>query len=268
MGAACCHPEGQSSNVVEHPEGQSSNVVEVLPSPSWEETVEVPSRGLSQTLQMQQPEGDDEEMLRRCSTLSAFATISFYECSADPDPNKVARLMKQRTLEMAESHECPSLNKLLSRGSSLLTGKPDFTGVWKCIDTWNLDEFLQACGVGKLKRLAACKAPWPWWSMEHDFDMIYFVNHGPLGDVEEFIDLSGKEYISYDGRKQKMTNTASWEGTTLVIIRDGPLGIFREERSLIDNDTLLFKLTIQSGRKPGSSWGRTFTRETQSHDRK
>jgi hypothetical protein len=193
----------------------------------------------------------------KCSTLSAFATIVFSESTAH-DPSAVARLMKQRSRELEP--ECPSLKKMLSRSYSSLSGKPDFTGVWRCIDTWNLDGFLRACGINKLQRLAACKAPWPWWSMEKDFDIIYFINHGPLGDIEEFIDLSGKEYMSFDGKKQKMTNRASWEGKTLIIIRDGPLGIFREERSLVDEDTLSFKLTIQSGPTPGMSWGRTFTR--------
>jgi hypothetical protein len=205
------------------------------------------------------------------SSVGSFGTITFSECDHSADPFVVAKLMKQRTEELLEIQQCPSLQDLLSRSHSLLScrnsgknsfisAKPDFTGVWKCISTYNLDEFLRACGVSKLQRLAACKAPWPWWSMEHELGMIHFINHGPLGDVEECIDLEGREYISYDGKKQKLTNTASWEGATLVIVRDGPLGVFREERTLVDGDKLTFKLTMQSGPNTGGSWGRTFQR--------
>jgi hypothetical protein len=254
--------------VCSHQESETANAVEVLADSISADSVEVPRRMKSDIIQ--QPGGDDqvdlesgesaEEQSDRCSTLSAFATISFGDSTSAQDPNEISRLMKQRSRELEQSHECPSLKQMLSRASSTLSGKPDFTGVWRCIDTWNLDNFLQACGVNKLQRLAACKAPWPWWSMEHDLDIIYFINHGPLGDIEEFIDLSGKEYVSHDGKKQKMTNKASWEGKTLVIIRDGPVGIFREERTLENEDTLSFRLTIQSGPKPGISWGRTFVR--------
>lgn len=259
MGAVCCHSQGHSENAVETLPPLAVNVVgpnrstKSLHEPIGDKALDVASY-----------DGIEDEQSGRLSILSNFATITFNECGSDLDysASEVARSMKQRSEELSDAQanqECPSFHMLIKKGDSLLSGKPDFTGVWKCIDTHNLDQFLQDCGVSRLHRLAACKARWPWWSMEHEFDRIQFINHGPLGDIEECIDLTGKEYISYDGKKQKMTNTASWEGCTLIITRESPLGKFREERSLVD-DRLEFRLTILNGPKPGSSWGRTFQR--------
>jgi hypothetical protein len=291
MGNVCCSANDQEALVVEelpssipddtnhalawskdgHPKTSDGScfLSEPKGAPQQVRANEAMSKGASHVAK----EADVDE--ERMASIGSFGTITFTECDSSLDPDLVAQQMKERADELSETQECPSLQRLISRGNSLLSGrnsgrssfcsaKPDFTGVWKCIDTYNLDEFLRACGVNKLQRMAACKAPWPWWSMEHELDRIHFINHGPLGEVEECIDLAGKEYISYDGKKQKMTNKASWEGATLVIVRDGPLGIFREERTLVDGDKLAFKLTIQSGPNAGGSWGRTFQRADQS----
>jgi hypothetical protein len=282
MGNVCCSAHDQEANIVE--ELDTNDVL------AWSK--DVPPKTSDGSGCFSAPKGDTQQvhangaMSQDASHLAkgaevaeerigSFGTITFSECDPCLDPDVVAKQMKERADELSETQECPSIQRLISRGNSLLSGrnsgrnsfcsaKPDFTGVWKCIDTYNLDEFLRACGVGKLQRMAACKAPWPWWSMEHELDRIHFINHGPLGEIEECIDLVGKEYISYDGKKQKMINKASWEGATLVIVRDGPLGIFREERTIVDGDKLAFKLTIQSGPNAGGSWGRTFQRADQS----
>lgn len=241
-----CKVSSSLAAVQEH----NPNELACLPKESSKKTLGRPGSSLV----LDTCEEDSSEHLMRISNLSLLVSAPFSECSsASREPSEMIRLMKQRSCELLEFQET-----LLSRGSSRQTlGKPNFTGIWKCVDTFNLNEFLKACGVNKIQRMAAVKAPWPWWSMEHESENIHFINHGPLGDVEEWIDLSGKEYISYDGKQQKMKNVASWNGDTLVIVRDGPLGVFREER-IIDDGTLSFTLTVESGPSRGASWGRTF----------
>lgn len=135
-------------------------------------------------------------------------------------------------------------------------------GIWKCIDTWGLEDFLKKCGIGFVQRKAAVSAPWPWWAFEHDdaATSIHFVNHGPLGEVEEHIDATGAEYFSFDAKKQKMTNKAYWDGDTLIIDRVGPQGKFSEKRHIDEAHRLQFSLQLMSGPHEGEKWGRIFER--------
>jgi len=140
--------------------------------------------------------------------------------------------------------------------------RPNFQGSWTCIDTWGMDEFLKAMGIGYVQRMAASRAPWPTWEFESlGQDIILFVNHGPLGDIEEEIEIGGAGYSSIDGRRQTISNKAYWKGdgeiSKLIIERSGPQGEFIEERSLDGSKNLVFVLKAKLKSKE-VEWGRTF----------
>lgn len=152
-----------------------------------------------------------------------------------------------------------TLQRALSKRLVLQKNKPNFHGNWVCTETWGLDAFLKSIGVSKMERMAASRAPWPSWEFSQDGDAITLVNHTCFGDLREEFKAGGPEYTMIDGRKQRQTCKAFWDGATLVIERSGPQGRFREER-LIDRDGLLrFVLRAQEPGKDGS-WGRVFRR--------
>lgn len=137
--------------------------------------------------------------------------------------------------------------------------RPAFHGTWTCTATWGLDDFLKANGIGAMQRMIAAKAPWPSWEFEQDGDHFVFINHSMVGDLREEFEVGGPEYETIDGKQQRLTCKAWWEGQTLVIHRSGPQGEFREER-LIDKEELHFKL-MGLNTKDSTSWGRTFKRK-------
>jgi len=154
-----------------------------------------------------------------------------------------------------------SARKLIGQSPSIDNEK-NFNGEWVCIDTFGLDDFLKVCGIGKLQRLAALKAPWPTWEFEQtDTNTFVFLNRGMMGELREEFVVDGPEYIFVDGRRQKVTSRATWEGTTLVTERCGPQGKFREERHIDGSGLLQFTLQTLESAHGGVKWGRTFTRK-------
>lgn len=130
-------------------------------------------------------------------------------------------------------------------------------GHWRCVDTFGLDEFLTATGVGYFQRKLAAAAAWPKWEFKVEGDVIKFVNHSALGPIKEDMQLNGATYTWKDGKGNPLESTACWEGTadggTLTIRRSGALASYTEERC-ISGDKLAFRLTDSSG----VSWGRNF----------
>jgi len=173
-------------------------------------------------------------------------------------PNPVPRSsLSQQTIKTLTS----STRNLLGMSPSIDRCK-NFNGEWLCINTFGLDAFLKACGIGKLQRLAAVKAPWPSWEFEQtDTNTFLFINRGMLGEIREEFVVGGSEYIMVDLHKQEVTSRATWEGTTLVTERCGPQGKFREQRHIDRSGLLHFTLQTLESAHGGVKWGRTFTRK-------
>mmetsp|Transcript_83262 Transcript_83262/g.131420 ORF Transcript_83262/g.131420 Transcript_83262/m.131420 type:complete len:372 (-) Transcript_83262:205-1320(-) len=156
------------------------------------------------------------------------------------------------------------LHRMVSRSQSWLPPVaeiPNFSGSWVCTSTWGLDAFLEKCGISKIQRMAATRAPWPSWEFRQTGDAVTFINNGAFGALQETFVIDGPEFIVIDGRKQKLTCRAYWESSKLVIERSGPHGRFREERSILDDGTLYFSLSSLEEAFANASWGRTFKRK-------
>eukprot|EP00928_Gymnodinium_smaydae_P029075 TRINITY_DN21_c0_g1_i1.p1 TRINITY_DN21_c0_g1~~TRINITY_DN21_c0_g1_i1.p1 ORF type:complete len:257 (+),score=54.09 TRINITY_DN21_c0_g1_i1:91-861(+) len=136
-------------------------------------------------------------------------------------------------------------------------------GSWTCVETWGLDEFLTATGVGMIRRKLAAAAKWPSWDFVLDGNVVKLVNHSAMGDLKEDIDLT-KEYDWKDGEGNPFRCRASWlpakDGGTLRIERKGlgSIGDVTEERA-VHGDRLEFKLTHAEKKV---SWGRNFKRSS------
>lgn len=128
------------------------------------------------------------------------------------------------------------------------------------VDTWGLEDFLKATGVGMFQRKIALAARWPDWDFVDQGDKVLFINHSQLGDIREEICFD-QDYVWKDGHGNLLTSTAEFtsspEGGTLLISRSAPppMGAYTEERHICKNE-LQFTLTHASGAK----WGRTFER--------
>jgi hypothetical protein len=208
----------------------------------------------------------------RCGRNAAPELSPIIEVSPDVEHGlKEVPLTPQSRLQRSISDGLRSASRKLSgKLSRTLSGqfksvgaaatKPDFAGLWVCVDTWGLDAFLQALGFSKLRRIAASKAPWPTWEFEQDGDMFVFINRTAMGAIREEFAVGGPEYTQIDGQKQRVSSRAIWEEDKLVIERAGPQGRFREERHLDDSGRLHFTL---QGLEEGTSvsWGRTFARK-------
>jgi len=175
----------------------------------------------------------------------------------------------RRTKSVISNMSVSSKSSRMSRMKRMVSGmsqklglkRPgsEFTGSWKCIETWGLDEFLKACKVSKMQLMAAGSAPWPSWQFEQDGNKFKFVNTGIMGVLEEKFVVDGPEFISIDGRKQKRTCKAFWQDHHLIIERSSPQGNLREDIHIDADGLLQFKLeSIEEGNQ--ASWGRIFQR--------
>mmetsp|Transcript_87044 Transcript_87044/g.153951 ORF Transcript_87044/g.153951 Transcript_87044/m.153951 type:complete len:261 (-) Transcript_87044:70-852(-) len=208
----------------------------------------------------------DEESLTQSDT-SAHMQEKFKN-------KRTAMLSRTRTLSnLGDIKSSDRLDRVANKTSSKAPlpeiARPNLEGSWTCIDTWGLDEFLKAMNIGYVQRMAASRAPWPSWEFHslhpEGQDLILFVNHGALGDIEEEIHIGGDGYSAIDGRKQTISCKAYWSGdgesSKLIIERSGPQGEFIEERG-ISSGNLVFVLKAKV--PPSSkeiSWGRTFKLE-------
>merc|ERR1712113_1027272 len=57
----------------------------------------------------------------------------------------------------------------------------DFNGCWRCVDTWGMDDFLANLGISRIRRMAACKAPWPSWEFHQAGNDFTYVNRTAMG---------------------------------------------------------------------------------------
>lgn len=194
--------------------------------------------------------------------------VSFYNTDYDDDQIR-DRLKKYATVLDAGAIEArPALKYLMSgrvvTNADLPKHLPDLSGIWRCVENWGLDDFMRAYGISDRDRRVAVKAPLPWWSLEHSIEknLIHFINHGAVADVEEFIDLSGTHYITFDARQQKILNKAIWEDSTLVVKRRGPHGKFREERMIDDLGYMQWTLIVSNGPQKGQKWGQKYERQS------
>jgi hypothetical protein len=141
---------------------------------------------------------------------------------------------------------------------------PDFSGVWKCVHTWGLEDFLRAGGAGWFQVSAASALSWPSWEFEQHGNSITYINHTPVGDIRETFEVGGPEYIQKDLDRKEHYSTATWSNRALVIERRGPEGHFRETRSIDSQGKLIFELlAVEPTTKPGiagKSFGRQFIR--------
>lgn len=138
-------------------------------------------------------------------------------------------------------------------------GEVDFTGTWECVETWGLDEFLVAMGVGRMRRLAASKAPWPNWQFTHKGNEITYVNKSKFGVMTEAFKVDGSEYQHKDLEKNVTTCKARLEGPALIIERQGKEHRNVETRTIKNGDTMDFVLKMDGLDK---TWGRRFTRKS------
>lgn len=141
--------------------------------------------------------------------------------------------------------------------------KPIFNGSWTCIDTWGLDDFLKASGIGWLQRTAAVKAPWPSWEFiqpDDDPDLILFTNRSGFGVVEENMRVDGPEYTAIDAKKQKVVSKAYWQDDLFLIDRAGPQGKWLEKRSIDNDGKLQFTFVPLDEHLSAAQWGRVFIR--------
>merc|ERR1712066_905153 len=114
------------------------------------------------------------------------------------------------------------------------------------------------CGVSKIERMAAGRAPWPTWEFKQSEDTFTFIIHSFMGALTEEFQAGGPNYTAIDGRKQSLTCKAFWDGDTLVIEKTGPQGVFREERHIDAQGMLHFELKGVGKDGANGSWGRTF----------
>jgi len=171
-------------------------------------------------------------------------------------------------LQGVVSHHVPgrtasgSLMRALSRSKTWLLPpsvlKPVFHGQWVCTNTWGLEDFLKACNVGKLHRVAAMRAPWPSWEFIQEEDQITFLNKSPFGTICEEFTVDGPEYFVTDAKRQTIYSKAFWDSTKLIIERTGPQGKFKEERYIDENDIMHFTLYSLEAKYGNISWGRDF----------
>mmetsp|Transcript_15397 Transcript_15397/g.46179 ORF Transcript_15397/g.46179 Transcript_15397/m.46179 type:complete len:281 (-) Transcript_15397:47-889(-) len=187
----------------------------------------------------------EEKIIERRNELAQRPKLTFRQAGRQV---LIVQRMQKWLHEIAAVHEAEHDDRV------------DLNGVWKCTDTWGMDDFLSACGIGRLQRMAATNAPWPWWEFKQSQDHIMFINHGPMGDVLEQFVVNGPNYIQVDGRKQEIQSKAVWQDGKLVIERSGPQGKFRELREIDADGKLQFSL--QGVDAPHDKrWGRTFVRE-------
>jgi hypothetical protein len=194
---------------------------------------------------------DQDVSLR--SQLSMFG-VSFDE--SDVLQGTVSQYVPGRTASGSLFRALSSKSKTWLLPPSVL--RPVFHGQWVCSNTWGLEDFLKACNVGKLHRMAAMRAPWPSWEFIQEEDQITFLNKGPFGTICEEITVDGPEYVVIDAKRQTITSKAFWDSTKLIIDRTGPQGKFKEERYIDENDIMHFILYSLEAKYGNISWGRDF----------
>lgn len=134
----------------------------------------------------------------------------------------------------------------------------DFNGCWECIETFGLDEFLQAIKVGRLRRLAAVKAPWPLWQFTQKGNEITYINRSKFGVMTEAFKADGSEYEHKDLEGNVTTCRATLQDKSLIIERKGPQHTCTETRTIKNGDTMEFMLKMEG---IAVTWGRRFTRK-------
>jgi hypothetical protein len=162
--------------------------------------------------------------------------------SGDVSPNSILKAQRPKWLGRLSE----GINKTTSGLGELgrfLEKKPDFSGMWTCVHTWGLEDFLRSCGASEWQILCASHAPWPCWEFtqtsihpvmavdEHFIpypvsifsrqtsipsppqkgDQFVYINHNSLCSLREEFEVDGPEYIAYDTRRKELRSKAYWE---------------------------------------------------------
>lgn len=209
--------------------------------------------GAARELQLMRARGVPVADQRAVEIAHRTASENFMSfCDADP-----------AEFERAGFGERRSLRSSIGGGGAAAQVQEDFNGVWECTDTWGLDEFLQAMNVGKLKRLAASKAPWPVWQFTQDGNDFTWINRTKMGVITEAFKTDGSEYLNVDLEGNQRMCRAYLKDSRLVIERQGKIqgmtGKCLETRTLKPNGTLDFVLEIEGVE---AKWGRSFKRKS------
>lgn len=185
-----------------------------------------------------------------------------------PHLKQISPSKNASTKEVGAGSVVRSISGSVGKGLSKIMGRQDsdasknFNGQWVCVETFGLDDFLKAMGIGWAQRMAAGKAPWPTWEFQQTgVDDFVYLNRGVMGELREVFTVGGEEYIFVDGRGQKIISKALWENKALVILRSTPHGKAREERRIDDSDILHFTLQSLEPAHKGIKWGRNFQRK-------
>lgn len=156
-------------------------------------------------------------------------------------------------------YDAVELGGAAARG--LLDGSPadlDFNGVWECIATWGLEEFLVAMNTPKLRRIAALRVPWPTWQITQDGDEITLIIRSSFGVQTESFKADGSEYMQKDIEGNTNTCKAYFQDTGFVIERVGAKGRAFERRMMKPDGTIELLFEMQGC---PVKWGRKFRRK-------
>lgn len=140
-------------------------------------------------------------------------------------------------------------------------GRPDFTGVWKQVESDGMDAFLKCVGVGILKRSLAAKAmPKITQVIEHEGDVITVQTKGGLkGDTPpSTVTIGAAQEIENDGRKAVVTPAWEGKGGETIVTPGIPSdqGVLTIIRAMEPGGRMLFSCVSARG----TAWERRFER--------
>lgn len=194
---------------------------------------------------LSQSSGTELVAMRRVS-VGQSEQEDFLDCE---DPNEDSAMVRRVSQTLGSFH------------GIALQGEVDFNGTWECIETFGLDGFLQAMKVGRIRRMAAAKAPWPQWQFTQKGKEFTYVNKSKFGVMTEQFSVDGTDYQHKDLEGNITTCKASLQGSSLIIERKGANGSGKETRTIKDGNTLEFMLQMDG---IPVTWGRKFTRKSKS----
>lgn len=234
---------------------------EVRPGRSSSESQPGSARGAAGPGDQRMTLGSSSHSLGAASESGRF--FSFIEGSqavSAPASDCAGDFSKRMSAHMEQFHgvsfiaeEAPDIDTSGSDGSPA-----NLNGNWECVETWGLDDFLKKMGVGRIRRLAALKAPWPTWQFCQVGDEFTYVNRSKFGVMTEVFVADGSEYTHNDLENNVTICRAYWREAVLVIERQGPQGKCKETRAITANGEMHFVFSVEA---MSCSWGRRFIRK-------
>jgi len=176
-----------------------------------------------------------------------------------PRAGVAASMQHRMSRHFEDFHGVPLEEGAAGKGSDASSKGTDFNGTWECVETWGLDQFLQGIKVGRVRRLAAMRAPWPTWELKQAGLDFTYINKSKFGTMTETFTADGSEYSHKDLEGNVSTCKATVkDGVSLVIERVGKQGRCWETRTIKDGDALDFQLEMEGIE---AKWGRRFVRK-------